>query len=82
MFDGHSFDPNDIAMLRGVFDAVWSEIEPTTHAGNRTQIREAIATSLIALAVAGQRDPWQLKTYATDQAHAKLRGPSLGPKAV
>ena len=73
MFDGHCFDPNDIALLRGVFDAVWSEVEPRTHAGNQTQVCEVIAEGLIALAAAGHRDPGQLRAYAFDRAKTLLR---------
>jgi hypothetical protein len=59
-----SFDPNAITMLRSVFDDVWKGIE--------LNIREVIATALLDLAKAGQRDPMRLKAYAADKAREAL----------
>jgi hypothetical protein len=71
-FSAHTFDPETLRVLFGVFDAVWKRIEGRTDASNRERVRDAIAVAIVDLAKVGQLDPRLLEAYATDRAYAAL----------
>lgn len=60
-------------ILLNAYDAVWARLEPKTSTDNTVIVQEAIATSLIRMALSNQLNPGRLEAYASDRASRRLR---------
>jgi hypothetical protein len=66
-FDNAVFDPDTVQMMGEVFDAVWNWVEPDVRHLNARQldsVRVALASSVLAYARLGIRDPLVLRAMA------------------
>jgi hypothetical protein len=75
--DGHDpfvdgFDPELQKMLREAYAHVLSDLSTNTLDGQRKAVETAVAEALVSLAKAGQRNPDQLRHYATYKGRQAL----------
>ena len=65
-----SFNPNELAMLAGVYQGVCRGVEEKGSIVLTARVREAIAIAILNLASAGERDPQLMRRLATREVEA------------
>lgn len=73
-----AFDEAETQMLCAAFDEAWMMLQATPHAyilhDDPAQLREILASHIVATALAGERDPVRLRTAGLLRVATKLSG--------